>query len=1274
MTTSQPLGADITEVAKYHQVTAAFPSEVSSLPSAPPANVCNRYEAPAPHPYAIYSNGLQPHSSSFPQPQSSIGAQKDVLPFPASTSDPAELHFPLSQRSYDITGQIAPPGMKPRLTATLWEDEGSLCFQVEARGVCVARREDNHMINGTKLLNVAGMTRGRRDGILKSEKIRHIVKIGPLHLKGVWIPLERALDFANKERITDLLYPLFVHNIGALLYHPTNQSRTNAVMAAAERRQQEQNQIRILRPPIQSSLGPQYPLPPHHSIGRPHISHEHTFLTPPTSASSIMGTSDSGENLGYSYQAKDDWGKNPLSIDTHLENTRTMPKTPDITPPSTPPTTQSPVNLEHENIQRPVTQLSPFVNEPDIRRKHGMKNIQEVIESSLKLCSESASSSKEPQRKRRKVLHKANFSLNWDLKQFVKEQCEGGDIRKLSSVIVLTGSAVCAQATTIREYLQQNWPVTGTRYLGLLQEAFNCTTASLEDQYSSVSITFLSDQNISINVKGSGESVIEIAQQFAWLITALRTTHTGQVGLCHALITDITRNLKSAQLQTCTFEITTSMEDLQSNKSSCWHELFFNPVIACGFPIPRRNDEKGLEVPIHIMTALCGASHTIEYKGGIVIKGFSSMLVPLKRSASGDSIQWHLIRNEDDSRLPYWEVDKRCPGRALVDSVDMASLASTRAFLGWWGTTTTHLGTDEANYHNLSWSAIREPQRPATFSGGSLGFQNLGTGEISFSVGPKDGKLHVSRSGPYQRIIKHASNTPVILYDSDEKRSWLVPSSAVIAHIARTRHFREPFFIEEKPVSLIAADPCLNVYESAEKTLLVNSGTKLASGYLGVGDFYFRDLVLGIWSLLENLMDKDIKKETTADPTIHATLRKSLRGWEFMDLVEERSPIRLKETHLDKSSGSWIDLSQDINAVVLFASGFEDIIKPVEEAELCHKWKRVPKGKDYLTAVVPLLDRLFEQAGSRLTRKHLTSTYLQWHRGARLFESCPSYARFECGCDRVQQICHESALTFGKVIPPGPLQERGAVIFGQANFLGNNSSRLQTKKAQLYSQANSPLLVETKDCQNMLNAGASLRMARKSGDSPLSGGTLVAISTPESSSSTTFETPYYHSLDSAGSATTAPTSGVDSDSENEEPHTPSVPDAPQCTYTYNQSQTTSLKRGRDAQEFPSYEQIHARQHKQHAEPSLASTHLLDNNTNESDGRVLEASNFANHSSLSPGHCSKKLVSLREKPTWSSTRMAELAGKPAEHHFMSSELLPVHSSSKKRLSRATRAIK
>ena len=49
---------------------------------------------------------------------------------------------------------------------------------------------DNNMINGTKLLNVCGMSRGKRDGILKNEKERIVVKVGAMHLKGVWcVPL-----------------------------------------------------------------------------------------------------------------------------------------------------------------------------------------------------------------------------------------------------------------------------------------------------------------------------------------------------------------------------------------------------------------------------------------------------------------------------------------------------------------------------------------------------------------------------------------------------------------------------------------------------------------------------------------------------------------------------------------------------------------------------------------------------------------------------------------------------------------------------------------------------------------------------------------------------------------------------------------------------------------------------------------------------------------------------------------------------------------------------
>ncbi|KAG8532570.1 uncharacterized protein KY384_002447 [Bacidia gigantensis] len=265
------------------------------------------------------------------------------------------------QQQHDPTGQVAPAGMKPRVTATLWEDEGCMCFQVETKGVCVARRDDNHMINGTKLLNVAGMTRGRRDGILKSEKTRHVVKIGPMHLKGVWIPFDRALDFANKEKITEQLYPLFVHNIGALLYHPTNQNRTSAVMAATQqqdRRRSDKMQGGIpstTQPPslthhhsMNSSSGNPQPTsiaPNPSSGGRPTIERAHTFPTPPTSASGTM------TSMG-SQQGSYDWTNSSISgsgqsiaIENHPQST---PATPATTPPgSTLPSLQPYQSQQH---------------------------------------------------------------------------------------------------------------------------------------------------------------------------------------------------------------------------------------------------------------------------------------------------------------------------------------------------------------------------------------------------------------------------------------------------------------------------------------------------------------------------------------------------------------------------------------------------------------------------------------------------------------------------------------------------------------------------------------------------------------------------------------------------------------------------------------------------------------------------------------------------------------------------------------------------------------
>lgn len=153
------------------------------------------------------------------------------------------------------------------------------------------------------------------------------------------IPFDRALQFANKEKITELLYPLFVHDIAALLYPPPGpRPPLNTGTMPTPRRE-----TRYLP---QGTQAPTPGMHHHHSMsvggtpqptvphaGRPELNRAHTFPTPPTSASSVMGMSTQGSAYEGSWSGMQASGQ-PLSIDTGLSNARSVPTTPATTPPA----------------------------------------------------------------------------------------------------------------------------------------------------------------------------------------------------------------------------------------------------------------------------------------------------------------------------------------------------------------------------------------------------------------------------------------------------------------------------------------------------------------------------------------------------------------------------------------------------------------------------------------------------------------------------------------------------------------------------------------------------------------------------------------------------------------------------------------------------------------------------------------------------------------------------------------------------------------------------
>ncbi len=648
--------------------------------------------------------------------------------------------------------------------------------------------------------------------------------------------------------------------------------------------------------------------------------------------------------------------------------------------------------------------------------------------------------------------YRATFNVKWDLLGVLKSQF-GSKIPQIGSLLVLSGSALYTYANTCSAYLHEMWPHNGTVLLSALQIALTsarktrtdetqlCGTARCEDLEVQIGIY---DGTVIAEAHGTCLMIVEIAQQLSWIGSALRLSpYDDKISYSEVVIRHSRSSLSSGSF----FDIFFKSEPLHPSENPCWLPLFGNAVIARAFPIPERQDEVGLEIPLGILAGLAGVRHAVEFEGGVVMKGYSTMLIPTKRR--DDIVQWHLFSNGDSStRLSYDSGLRSCGARAMLDEVHLDSLRFTRAIVGWASTAHLQLGSDTANYENINYSGAPHAHSRPRIAGGTLGFQHFGIASLDVQFGPKDGKSHIKRTGPYKRVITCAEMTRILLYDTGARQAWLVPCSAVMLHIAQHRLRTEPFQADGKRIKL-------KIFGSARDTLLGNASLNVSDDE----DYTFKELILDIWSTLEFLLDQKGSYDGTPGKPIRGTTREQLQGFEYKAVVEDRSPFQQKMCYISKTSGFWPSLVQDIGALVLLANGFEDIIRPSEHSKgLCHQWRTVPKGKDYLATTTDMLLDLYKEAGDPDRKWLTTGCYLEWHRGAMLFEPCPAPHAYICSCNRLQQIVPKSVLR--DVVPPGLILEGAAVIFGSSGtFLQQISRTAQQRVGNgLYSQPNVALL------------------------------------------------------------------------------------------------------------------------------------------------------------------------------------------------------------------------
>jgi hypothetical protein len=650
--------------------------------------------------------------------------------------------------------------------------------------------------------------------------------------------------------------------------------------------------------------------------------------------------------------------------------------------------------------------------------------------------------------------------MDWPLADFMS--CQYGSISSVGEVIVVTGSALYAQCTTCEDYITETWPYfEDSTFLVQALDTFlakSRSTSSTADAkithrsgYTTVDIDITPAGSMKFRVTSRAMNrLITVAQQLAWMRSAISISPFGDPGAYARPILTVCSRKEVV--------ITIHHSPIKAAEKVCWLPLFPGVVVASGFSIPLRGDEIGLDISLTLLAGIGGVQHAVEFQGGVVMKGFSHMFVPVQKV--GDRIQWHAVSSADaDTPLTYHDGLAQCTTRAYLDEVSLEDIRRCRAIVGWCSLAQSRLGSDAINYENIHYSAATDINSSTRCAGASLGFQQFGTAALDFKFGVREGKCHFKRDGPFRNIVSWAEKTPIVLYDTAERRGWLVPASDVLLHILQCRHRLEPFEVAGKRIAL---DTTVPINASAKDVLLKNASLMLSDD----DNHTFKTEIAGIWSLLDFLISENVAREQNSHgATVKSTWNDVLHGFEFNAVVEQHSPFRQKQTKLFNTHGGWPLLSRDIDALVLLANGFEDIIVPAADhvnKDLCGSWQRVPKANDYLATSTPMLKKLYDRAGCPLDRKYLTSSskQLQWHQGnSKLFEPCENLHLRRCQCDRLQQILSQPVL--GSVIGPDCIDNEGAVIFGRSETLMQEMVAKPRARAPksfgIYSQQNAQL-------------------------------------------------------------------------------------------------------------------------------------------------------------------------------------------------------------------------
>ncbi|KAK2753560.1 hypothetical protein FQN54_007337 [Arachnomyces sp. PD_36] len=543
----------------------------------------------------------------------------------------------------------------------------------------------------------------------------------------------------------------------------------------------------------------------------------------------------------------------------------------------------------------------------------------------------------------------------------------------LMTTLVLTSKGNAIEAAFCGDYMQRTYGNMGSKLLKHVRHALESTenNSSCPDM-----VVQVADDKITVTNLAQSP---DLTPALTWLCLAVRKPEPETLTISTGYTNTDLKNNKAFTLQ--------NLLPLRAD-TVCWHALMKSAVIAVE-PCTRLLEHSWLQLDFNMMVQLSTVEHAVKVGSGLILMGYSTVLVPIKMFDE-DTIVWHLEVCSHDSQFKIAEVE--AIRSTWLKTLDFTLLKSKKAKLGWRPEAAVLLGTERLQ-PTVRWSKGKTKRITWTWKG--VNIQAITSSAAPVQIGLQGGAtfertpnlLRFDLCSNYLRLLNSSSREVVVIYDLGTKRAWLVSLLSIFHHMAITYCQDIPSKCQIQKIPF--AQPQADGGKGSLEALRASGGILIERE--DEDSLSLRQLIMGL-------------SVNFAKTSTHKPCNNEIYGYEFMDIVWNSPMADLKKIRIERQGLTWAPLLQHIPC--LFCSNLGDAIvgsDDITNASLCNNL--VP-GRDLMAASLWCMHNISErQGGSAAESEYRFPGGYWWKATGNVFQKCRADT---CDCWRnmtfVQQI------------------------------------------------------------------------------------------------------------------------------------------------------------------------------------------------------------------------------------------------------------------------------